>query len=136
MKYDKKYSKKYNKETVDIFIECLDNGSGRVNAAKAANISYQCFLNWMKDETKSDFQELVKNSEYCGKDQNKENCKQKILKDPSWQSAAWWLERNHPEEFGKRQEINHSGKVDSGGIIVKAATKEDIETVQKFLGNG
>ena len=35
-------------------------------------------------------------------------------KPPTWQPAAWLLERRYPEEFGRR--LEHSGKMDIAGM--------------------
>lgn len=29
----------------------------------------------------------------------------------NWQSLAWWLERRHPDRWGNRQTVKHTGKV-------------------------
>lgn len=29
----------------------------------------------------------------------------------NWQAKAWWLERRHPDKWGNRQKVEHSGKV-------------------------
>ena len=98
---------KYDKFHIDLFINALSEGVGRVAACKTADIGYQTFLDWM--EAKPEFSEMVKKAEIQGSDRNKDICKIRILEDKSWQSAAWWLERNYPEEF--RNRIEHAGDV-------------------------
>jgi hypothetical protein len=93
---------KNDKEHIDIIIECLEKGYGRVESCKAAGISYKTFTRWMK---KSQFCQIIKKSESIGRDVNKEQCKRRILTDASWQSAAWWLERNYPDEFRNRADM-------------------------------
>lgn len=29
----------------------------------------------------------------------------------NWQAKAWWLERRHPDKWGNRQKVEHSGKI-------------------------
>lgn len=92
---------KYDKDHIDKIKEALENGKGRVQAAGLAGISYETFTVWM--ETKSEFSEMVKRAEGIGKDGNKYyaiSCIFAKMKD-QWQAAAWWLERNYPNEFGK-----------------------------------
>jgi len=35
----------------------------------------------------------------------------KIREDSSWQSAAWLLERQYPEEFGRIEKVNIDGEL-------------------------
>ncbi|MFA5401453.1 MAG: hypothetical protein WC359_13470 [Dehalococcoidia bacterium] len=100
---------KYDKEHINPLIESLENGEGRVNACKRANISYRCFLDWMDE--KHQFSQQVKKAEAKGNDRIKDMQKRKIIEDKSWQSGAWWLERNHPDEFRLRTEQHNTQPV-------------------------
>jgi hypothetical protein len=97
---------KYTKETVARIIETLESGDGRVAACKNAGINYTTFLRWMDE--KSEFCESVKKAEETGIDRIKDAQIQKILTNESWQSAAWWLERRHAEQFAKREHHDHT----------------------------
>lgn len=37
---------------------------------------------------------------------------QAVYEDPSWQARAWWLERRLPDEFGRRERMEHTGEVE------------------------
>lgn len=102
---------KYKKETVDRIIETLEAGDGRVAACENAGINYTTFLRWLDE--KSEFCESVKKAEETGLDRIKDVQIQKILSNDSWQSAAWWLERNYPDKYGKRENIDHTSKGES-----------------------
>jgi hypothetical protein len=124
---------KYTPDTVKRFINALTEGVGRVRACKAAGIDYQTFLNWMEDENKIEFLEAVKKAEAAGLDKIKDMACRGIIEkfQTQWQSAAWWLERNYPEEFRNRQEVSTSGNstmnvnfVDAGPEI---STDEGVE---------
>ncbi len=43
----------------------------------------------------------------------------KIREDSSWQSAAWLLERQYPGEFGRRENIKHTGENGPISFIIK-----------------
>jgi hypothetical protein len=98
--------KKYNKDVVLLLLTALSEGQGRVRACKIAGIHYDTFMVWMR--SKPDFAEAVKKTEAIGNDRIADICKRRIIEDTSWQSAAWWLERNFPEQFGQRTKLEHS----------------------------
>lgn len=100
---------KFDKHHTDKIIKSLENGEGRVRAVKAAGIEYSTFWRWMNDN--ENFANTVKEAEDRGNDKLKDLQKRKILENDSWQSGAWWLERNYPEEFRNRQEVKHEGPV-------------------------
>lgn len=95
---------KYDAAHIDPLLTALENGEGRVRACKIGNISYRCFLDWIDE--KDQFFQLVKKAEAKGNDRIKDLQKRKIIEDKSWQSGAWWLERNYPDEFRNRTDLN------------------------------
>ena len=99
---------KYNEATIEKIKTALVNGDGRVRACKAANITYETFTEWMRKKT--EFAELVKKAEDTGNDKIKDICKRRIIEDKSWQSAAWWLERNFPSEYKQRTDVTSDGE--------------------------
>lgn len=105
---------KKDTEHIGIILNALSDGKGRVRACKAANISYETFLDWQNPDSprySSEFSESVKKAERDGNDKIKDICKRRIIEDKSWQSAAWWLERNFKGEFALKQEIDLNAKV-------------------------
>ena len=96
---------KYDKHHIEKIVESLRNGDGRVRACKIANISYETFMRWINSQ--NEFYEAIKKAEDVGNDKLKDIHKRKILEDKSWQSGAWWLERNYPDEFRNRQSLEH-----------------------------
>lgn len=117
---------KYNPETIKKFLDSIEAKTGRVKACKNAGISYQTFLDWTNPEHenfKSEFLELLKEAE------DKLSCELKDfaimcifakMKD-HWQAAAWWLERNHPDQYRNRSDINSNVK--------SSVSKETIESI-------
>jgi hypothetical protein len=107
---------KYTEHILKKLEESLQNGDGRVRAVKKAGISYPTFMSWMKN--KKIFDRMVK-AEGIGNDQIKDICKRRIIEDKHWQSAAWWLERNFPDEFRNKHEHEHKG-----GLTIQLTKKE------------
>lgn len=123
---------KYTKETIDTIRKSLEDGDGRVRACKKANISYETFLDWQDIDSprfSSEFSELVKKAENVGNDKIKDICKRRIIENNTWQSAAWWLERNYPAQYRVRNEIdikNTDGSLKDAlpNIVVKVIMPE------------
>jgi len=95
---------KYSKEMVNKLVEAIDEGKGRVGACKYAGISYDTFSIWMKDENKSELSEAIKKAEDKFNVSIDQIAVMSIVSamKKNWTAAAWWLERKHPETFGKK----------------------------------
>ena len=119
---------KYDKHHIDKIIEALANGDGRVRACQKANISYETFTEWMQ---KVEFSEAVKKAEDCGNDKIKDICKRRIIEDKSWQSGAWWLERNYPNEYKQRTDTTSNDKTIA--LQINVAKKEDVEELNDWM---
>jgi hypothetical protein len=74
-------------------------------------ITRETFFKWMREGEsakggiKADFTDTVKKARAM----SRVMLVNQISKDPSWQAKAWILERQFPEEFGRRQLIAHAG---------------------------
>jgi hypothetical protein len=95
---------KFDKHHIDKIIKALEDGQGRVRAVAAAGITYETFMEWLRSKT--EFSESVKKAEDTGNDKIKDICKRRIIEDKSWQSGAWWLERNYPDQYRERKNID------------------------------
>ena len=100
---------KYVPKRVHTLLEALREGYGRAKAVQMAGVQYHTFLKWLADEP--GFADLVTQAESCGMDRIKELCKRRIIEDTHWTSAAWWLERNYPEEYRQRTDINSNTQI-------------------------
>lgn len=110
---------KYTEDTIKKIEESLQKGDGRVRAVNQAGIDYATFMRWMHDERKAKFANRIKKAEDAGNDKIKDICKRRIIENETWQSAAWWLERNYPDEYRNKQEHEHKG-----GVTINLTKKE------------
>jgi len=96
---------KYNEDIVNELCESLRKLSGRVQACKQAGVCYDTFLGWMKKYP--EFVERVKKAERESRKSGKERAIACIFKamEKSWQAGAWWLERNYPDQYGRRDPV-------------------------------
>lgn len=101
---------KYGKEITEQICKTLSEGMGRVDSATLAGIHYETFTQWMK---KPEFSDAIKKAETKCKQRNIAIIQKAAL--TTWQAAAWWMERKHPEEFALKRLLEHSGP--EGGTI-------------------
>jgi len=118
-------------ETKKQLFAALDLGMSYVDSCTIAGITYHCFLNWMKKGEKAkegeyfNFFHEVKKAIANGKAKKV----QRINYDPSWQSDAWLLERQHPKEFGKQNIIISTQNDDINSNLLKFLEKrKKVET--------
>ena len=120
---------KYGKERVKKITQALCDGQGRVRACKIAGIHYDTFMEWMR--SKPEFSEAVKKAEATGNDKINDICQRRIIEDKSWQSAAWWLERTDPANFGQRNNLNISAEKP----LIVVADEETKKLLEKLDDN-
>ena len=121
---------KYNKSTIKKITQALCDGQGRVRACKIAGIHYDTFMEWMR--SKPEFAEAVKKAEDTGNDKIKDICERRIIEDKSWQSAAWWLERTDPANYGQRNNLN----INFEKPLIVVADEETKNLLEKLDDNG
>lgn len=95
---------KYGKDKTEEICGLLASGVNRTDSCSLADIHYETFTEWMK---KLEFSEAIKKAESSCKKRNIDMIQKASI--TTWQAAAWWLERKHPEEFGLRNKVEHTG---------------------------
>ena len=105
----------------------ISDGNTYDRACRLANISDSIFYKWKaRGEKESEgvyfqFLQSVKKAEELFKQTNIAIIQQ-AAKDGTWVAAAWLLERKHPEEFGRRQVLEHSGNIVGNITIVRPSS--------------
>lgn len=94
-------------------LRAISHGLSYKRAAQAAGVVYSTFHRWMrkgcrdrKAKIKSDyrkFYEDVMSAEARAEDAQAEMIHRTAKK--VWTAAAWWLERRHPERWGRRDAV-------------------------------
>lgn len=54
----------------------------------------------------------------------------------NWQAAGWYLERSHPDKYGRRERVNLSGSEDGQPIQVQNVSVESLEEKIRKLAGG
>ena len=131
-----------SKERIDKLHQELSRGVPIQHACRIAGMSKETYYYWKNKaknlpEDESTWTEEEKLLAYFEKQRTEglafavASRVEKIRIDPSWQSAAWWLERMAHEDFGKKQTIdaNVDAKIKSEDI----SKLFDNEKISKIL---
>lgn len=133
---------KYSKELLKEIIKNIEEGSSNKDACILAGISEETFYQWLrptvqvdgKDVPNSDFKPELSESIKKAIIKRKKALINKIITDPSWQARAWYLERQHYDEFGQKQKIEveeSEDKIKKLLALLKQNSDEPIPTPNK-----
>jgi hypothetical protein len=111
---------KYTRERQDAITAAVAAGSTFEQAAAAAGIHRDTLTEWRKG--KPAFSDALEKAEAMGVVSRLERI-QAAGRDGVWQADAWWLERRHPEQWGRRDRVRlqHEGTV-TVEMLVEART--------------
>lgn len=102
-------------------------GNTRRAAAAFAGISHDTFYQWMKEQT---FADAVSKAEADAEARFLAQVA-KAAADGTWTAAAWWLERRRPDDYGRKERVDSTSKVEitgkDGGPIETLAGLSDHE---------
>ena len=123
-------TKLFDPITKGILLEAIKDGVPFTHACKLAGICYDTFLEWQKkgSEGKPPYSEFVEQLEKARGEAVEARIKRinEAAKSGSWQADAWWLERQIPSEFGKREAVELTGK-DGGAVEVEHSGASTLE---------
>ena len=124
----------HDKESADKFLSAIRLGVSYKSACEYAGYSESSFYEWKQKaegkysahdnydrEVYAEFMDTVKRTEQSGKI----SLLTMINKDETWQSKAWILERRFPEEFGRIDRMEVTGK--DGGVIKQESVNYNTE---------
>lgn len=100
---------KYTPNRVTTICEQIAKGMPIYYACAMANITHETYLQWKK--THSEFSEAIKKAEALDIERRVARLDE-TAKKGNWTADAWMMERRYPEQFGNKQHIEHSGKVE------------------------
>lgn len=120
---------KFTEETRAKILECIRAGNFREVAARAAGVGKSTFHHWMQseDERFADFQAEVEAAEQDAEVAMVGIVVAAAATDPK--HAQWWLERKHPERWGRKDAHRVDLKSEStvavsGGVTVFLPAEE------------
>lgn len=144
------------KNYIDDIIELIEQGTSEKNISQILGFSHNNLTRWKergRKALKKPKDDLDNNDELCielfqaviqSRKVLTNGYMMKIKEDPSWQSAAWWLERNYPKAFARRVEFdpeelekwlnrNFSESVVNLILSLMENGDEDFTKVQEYL---
>lgn len=114
--------------------ECLRLGMSYPQTCDACGISQTQFRNWRKHFR--DFQDLIRRAEAEAVKLNLAVIQAAAASGKSWQAAAWFLERKHPEQWGKTETLSIEARKDAVTEAIKinaARTPEHLRELRMAL---
>lgn len=88
---------------VAMLLNALKAGNTRSAAAAYAEIDRATFYRWL--DADASFRDSVEKAEADAEVRFASQVA-KAATDGTWQAAAWWLERRHPGEYGRRERVD------------------------------
>jgi len=102
MAVDRWHRASFTKQRAEKVLQLLRDGSFRSKAAAAVGVDLDTLLAWMIEHP--DFARDVEAAEAKAELEHLRNLRDKAGDD--WRASAWWLERKHPDRWGKRETLN------------------------------
>lgn len=105
-------------------LACLRAGNTRRQAAAFVEISPETFYRWLDEEP--GWREQVEKAEAEHEARMLDKVVKAAVSGEAWQAAAWWLERRRREDYGRRENVELTGK-DGGPIQQQINSLNDHE---------
>lgn len=125
---------KLTKAVQDKIVNAIGAGNYQDAAARYAGISETTYYRWMSEAREPgaskelrEFRDAVEKARADAEARNVALI-QNAAQNGTWQAAAWWLERSHPQKWGRINRTEISGP--DGGPI---ETTVDIEALEEKL---
>ncbi len=122
-------------------VEAITAGNYLETSARYAGVGVATFYTWMSKgegkHAKSPYKEFREAVEKARADAEVRNIAliQRTAQEGTWQAAAWFLERSHPQKWGKRSAVEVTGS-DGGAVKLDISVDELERRVQQLLDKG
>lgn len=102
-------------------LEALRAGKSRAAAASLVDVHYNTLARWVTED--GDFRDAVEKAEAYTKSRYEGVIF--AAAQETWQAAAWWLERRHHTEYGRRDRIDMT--VDLRGLAQQIGSADGLD---------
>lgn len=108
---------KLTDEITRTITQAIAAGNYQRTAMKLAGIGESTFYQWLElgrqgRKPYKEFAESVEKAQAQAEARNVAIIEQAASE--SWQAAAWWLERRFPDDWGRKERVEHGGNVTLG----------------------
>lgn len=117
---------KYDETRVAAIIDNLKRGNTRRASSIAAGISEDTLAAWLKRYP--DFAAQVKKAEAEAETAHVANINRWAAAG-NWQASAWWLERRHREDWGRRDQLDVNHRIRQDAERLAAEHDLDAEAI-------
>ncbi len=131
---------KFTPEVVKLICQMIARGLNYCQAADAAGIHRDTLHEW--ERRKPVFSDALKRAKASGVDRRLKRIEKAAAKG-AWQADAWWLERNHPETWGRKSreaaeeqaavEAAKRAKADTERPDWNRLTQSEVDTVRTLI---
>lgn len=113
---------RYTPERVEMILDSLRKGMGKIEAANSASVPHSTFKNWQ--EKYPAFVASVNEAIAFCELRRKEKAEQAIEKhmNLNWKAAAWLLKNKHRDEYFEKSKETHEGG--DKPIFIKVENKD------------
>jgi hypothetical protein len=122
-------------------LKLLRSGVPVIHACAAVGIPEQTFYGWIrkgKESTKGQHFDFYNDVQKAKADAVTRNVAliQRAAQDGTWQASAWYLERCHPNEFGKQEahKLEHSGGLEVNVTEARERITSRINSIASRVG--
>ncbi len=138
-------------------VDLVSAGNFLNTAVQASGISYGTFSNWMRKASVMNQEHMTRKEALEIKpyvalmndiqaaaakaETDRVGIIDKASKNGQWTGAAWWLERRFPKRWGKRQLVQHEGKIEHNHAVAqkiisdKSATRKAIDIFESVTSD-
>lgn len=121
---------KFTPEVVKLVCDMIGRGLNYCQAAEAAGIHRDTLNEW--ERRKPGFSDALKRAKALGVDRRLKRIERAAAKG-AWQADAWWLERNHPETWGRKSRETAEEQAAEAIKQAKAVAIESRLSYMEFL---
>ena len=128
-------SGKLTQKTVAAVLESIANGNYIERSCAAAGITAKTFRNWQDvaenepDSAYAEFADLLEQARAHAETQNVGIIQRAAA--TNWTAAAWLLERQYPQRWGRRDQVHstvdavHTLRIEWGNVAIEASDETD-----------